>query len=291
MLPQAPASAELPGIGGSIGPYRIESLLGEGATGVVYGARRDGGELVALKVLRRELSENDSYRRRFDREVRVARELQHRHLVPILDQGEADGHPYLAFAYMRGGSLADAIEARGPLPLPDVLRLSAEIAAGLDVLHGHGIVHRDVKPPNVMLDDDGHAAVADLGMAKGQAYTVLTRPGQVMGTLDYLAPELVSGAPATAASDIYSLGCLVFECLTGKPPFAGRATFQTALAHLNEEPPSPAVARPDLPPGVSWAVLQALRKEPSQRPPTAAAFANLLAVGARGARPEAPGAE
>jgi serine/threonine-protein kinase len=286
MVPQAPTSAELPGVGGTIGPYRIETLLGEGATGVVYGARRDRGDLVALKVLRRELSENETYRRRFEREVRVARELEHRHLVPILDQGEAEGHPYLVFAYMRGGSLADAIRARGQLPLPDVVRLSAEIAAGLDLLHSHGIVHRDVKPPNVMLDDDGHAAVADLGMAKGQAYTVLTRPGQVMGTLDYLAPELVSGAPATPASDIYSLGCLVFECLTGKPLFAGRATFQTAMAHLQEEPPDPAAARPDLPGGVSWAVLQALRKDPSQRPATATAFANMLAVGARGKAPD-----
>jgi serine/threonine-protein kinase len=286
MVPQASASAELPGVGGTIGPYRIESLLGEGATGVVYRARRDRGDLVALKVLRRELSENETYRRRFEREVRVARELDHRHLVPILDQGEAEGHPYLAFAYMRGGSLADAIRARGPLPLPDVVRLSAEIAAGLDLLHSHGIVHRDVKPPNVMLDDDGHAAVADLGMAKGQAYTVLTRPGQVMGTLDYLAPELVSGAPATPASDIYSLGCLVFECLTGEPPFAGRATFQTAMAHLQEEPPNPAAQRADLPAGVSWAVLHALRKDPSQRPATATAFANMLAVGARGKAPD-----
>jgi serine/threonine protein kinase, bacterial len=286
MMSRAPASGELPGVGGALGPYRIESLLGEGATGVVYAARRDGGDLVALKVLRRELSENESYRRRFEREVRVARELEHRHLVPILDQGEADGHPYLAFAYMPGGSLADVISATGRLPLPDVLRLSAEIAAGLDLLHSHGIVHRDVKPPNVMLDEEGHAAVADLGMAKSQAYTVLTRPGTVMGTLDYLAPELVSGAPATPASDIYSLGCLVFECLTGKPPFAGRATFQTALAHLHEDPPSPAADRPELPAGVSWAVLQALRKDPQQRPATATAFANMLAVGARPKGPD-----
>jgi serine/threonine protein kinase len=281
MMPHAPGSAGLPGVGESIGPYRIESLLGEGATGVVYGARRDGGEIVALKVLRRELSEDATYRRRFDREVRVARELQHRHLVPILDQGEAEGHPYLAFRFMPGGSLADALAARGPLPIDEVLRLSAEIGSGLDLLHQHGIVHRDVKPPNVMLDSDGHAAVADLGMAKGQAYTVLTLPGQVMGTLDYIAPELISGAAATPASDIYSLGCLVFECFTGKPPFAGRAMFQAAVAHLSEEPSSPAGQRADLPTGVSWAVLQALRKDPAERPATATAFANMLAVGAR----------
>jgi serine/threonine protein kinase len=281
MLSQAPGTPGLPAVGGSVGPYVLEARLGEGATGVVYAARRDGGELVALKLLRRELSENESYRRRFDREVRVARTLQHRHLVPILDRGEADGYPYLAFRYMRGGSLADMLAARGPLPLHDVLRLAAEIGAGLDVLHANGIVHRDVKPPNVMLDEAGHAAVADLGMAKSQAYTVLTRPGQVMGTLDYLAPELVSGAPATPASDVYSFGCLVFECLTGKPPFAGRATFQTAVAHLGEEPPNPASVRPELPSGVAWAVLRALRKDPSERPETATAFANMVAVGAR----------
>jgi serine/threonine-protein kinase len=259
----------------SVGPFVLGERLGDGAMGVVHLATGpDGGE-VALKLLRPELAGSIVYRERFLREARVAREVAHPGLVPILDAGEADGRFYLATAYRAGGSLAARLQREGRLPAGEAVALLRQVAAGLDALHERGIVHRDVKPENVLLDGDGNAALTDFGLAKGDAYTVLTRPGEVMGTLDYIAPELIEGAAAAPAADVYALGCVAYECLTGAPPFAGKNVFEVAVAHLEEEPPAPA-----LEPELAWAVLTALAKDPQRRPPTATAYANLLRVGA-----------
>lgn len=205
--------------------------------GVVFCAEHlPDGSFVALKVLKPALAADAVYRQRFAREARVAGEVQHPHLVRILESGEDGGHHYLAVAHVQGGSLERRIEQDGRLPVDEVIRLVAEIAAGLDALHAAHIVHRDVKPANVMLDEHGSALLTDYGLAKGRAYTVLTRPGEVMGTLDYIAPELISGEEARAESDIYALGCLVYECLTGAAPFAKRTIFEVAVAHLEAEP-------------------------------------------------------
>ncbi len=272
--------------GDRLGPYRIEEPLGRGAVGVVFRAAREpGGEWVALKVLRPELSHDDVFRRRFAHEARAAGEVRHRHLVQVLDAGEAEGRAYLAVAFVRGRTLEERLGVEGALPVADVVRLVAHVGSGLDALHAAGIVHRDVKPSNVMLDEEGSALLTDFGLAKGRAYTVLTRPGMVMGTLDYLAPELLRGAEASPASDRYALGCLAFECATGRPPFADRSMVQLASAHLDEPPPDASARREDLPPGMSWAITQALSKEPARRPPTGTAFANLLAIGSGGGTP------
>ncbi|HET8742530.1 MAG TPA: serine/threonine-protein kinase [Gaiella sp.] len=264
-------------LGDALGPYRLESVLGEGAVGVVFAATRLGdGEVVALKVLKRLLSGNEVYRQRFVREARVAQEVRHRHLVPILDLGEASGYHYLAVAYVEGGSLDDVIETRGTLSVDDTVRLAAEIAAALDALHRAGIVHRDVKPSNVMLDPRGGAAVTDFGLAKGPAYTVLTKPGQVMGTLDYIAPELIRGEETGPAADLYALGCIVHECLAGTPPFGDRRLFEVAAAHLADPPPDLSALRADVPRPVAEVVQRAMAKDPSERPRTGRAFANLL---------------
>jgi serine/threonine protein kinase len=170
----------------------------------------------------------------------------------------------------------------GSLPLDEALRIAAEIATGLDALHRSGLVHRDVKPSNLMLYENGRAAITDFGLAKGPAYTVLTKPGQVMGTLDYLAPELIRGKPATPATDIYALGCVAFECVAGQAPFADKSAFQVGLAHLEEPPPDPGANRPELPPHFSQAILAALEKDPEQRPETAGAYASLLRTAAEG---------
>lgn len=268
--------------GERLGPFLLESVLGEGAMGVVFRAVRDpGGQRVALKVLKRQLSEDATYVRRFVHEGRAASEVQSSHLVPIIGAGEADGRTYLAVAYIDGPSLADRIKAEGHLPLDDTIRITADVAAGLDALHRAGLVHRDVKPANILLDRGGRALLTDFGLAKGPAYTVLTRPGQIMGTLDYLAPELIKGEPATPASDIYALGCAVYVCLAGRAPFADRSVYQVPAAIVQDEPSDPVSDRDDAPDGLGWAALRALAKDPAERPPTATAYANMLRVGTR----------
>jgi serine/threonine protein kinase len=263
--------------GQSLGPYRLEELLGEGAVGLVFRARREpDGEVVALKVLRAELSGDDGYRRRFAHEARAAQEVENSHLVPILDAGEADGRHFLAVRYVGGPTLEERIKVEGPLPSKDIARVTAHVGTALDALHGAGLIHRDVKPSNVLFDEEGRALLTDFGLAKGPAYTVLTRTGQVVGTLDYLAPELIRGQQATAATDIYALGCVVYECVSGQPPFGGKGLFEVSAAHLEEEPPDPCANRPDLPQALGWAVLQALTKDPEERPPTGAAFAHMV---------------
>lgn len=260
--------------GSLVGDYRIENVLGEGAMGVVYRAVResDGAE-VALKMIRPELAGDDAYRDRFAHEARAAAEIRHKHLVPVVDSGVADGRPYLATAYVAGETLESRIE-QGPLSFAEILPIARGLAAALDALHGAGVVHRDLKPSNVMLDEDSTVLLTDFGLAKGRAYTVLTRTGQVLGTLDYLAPELLLGKPATPASDIYGLGGVVYHCLTGGPPFAGKGVFELGFALLEERPPSPC------PDPLGWAVLQALEKDPAQRPPSAAGYVTMLAVAA-----------
>jgi serine/threonine protein kinase len=266
-----------------IGPYRIEALLGRGGMGIVFRALHDGdGRTVALKVLRDELSADDSFRQRLAHEARAAAEVDHPNLAPVLEAGEADGRLYLAMRYVEGRSLAERLAAGGPLSVADLVRLAAEAGAGLEALHGRGIVHRDVKPANILLAVDGTAVLVDFGLAKSRAWTVLTRTGQVLGTPDYLAPEVIRGRSATPLSDVYSLGCVLFECLTGASPFAGRGVLRVGMAHLEEEPGDPAAGRADVPPALAWTVRQALAKDPADRPPSAAGLAQMLRLAAAG---------
>lgn len=267
------------GPGEVVGQYRLEEALGEGGMGIVFRAVREpDGQIVALKVLRRALSADESYQHRFLREARVASEVRHRHLVPILDAGEANGRFFLAAEYVAGGSLEGRIASAGKLPLDEVVRVAAQVGSALDALHQHGLVHRDVKPANVLIRPDGSAVLTDFGLAKGRAYTVLTKPGQVMGTIDYLAPELIRGGQAGPASDMYALACLLYECLTGGPPFADRSILQVGMAHLDEQPADPCAGRDDAPPSVGWVILQGLEKDPERRPPTATALSHMLAA-------------
>jgi serine/threonine protein kinase len=263
--------------GSRVGPYRLVAPLGEGAMGTVFRAVREpGGELVALKILKDELAHDELYRRRFAREARAASEVHHAHLLSILDAGEADGRFFLATRYVAGRSLQERLQTRGRLDAAELVRLVTHVGGALDALHRHGIVHRDVKSSNILLDEAEHAVLADLGLAKGRAYTVLTLQGRLLGTMYYMAPELIRGGPATPASDIYALGCVAFECLSGAPPYADRGVFAAGVAHLSEEPGDPGAGRPELPRRLSWAVTRALVKDPAGRPPTATAYATML---------------
>jgi serine/threonine protein kinase len=263
-----------------LGPYVLEELLGEGSMGIVFRASRDDGTVVALKVLRPELSGDSAYRRRFEREGRIASTLTHPHLVEVVDRGEAEGWTYLASRYVPGESLAERLGREGPLPVEDVVRLAGEVGTALDTLHASELVHRDVKPSNVMLAETG-AELTDFGVARGTADSVLTTPGRVVGTVDYLAPEVIRGEPAEPSADVYSLGCLLYECVTGAPPFGSKPFAEAAVAHISEEPPDPSVTRRDLPRQFWTALRHALAKDPSDRPPTATAYALMLRVSAR----------
>jgi serine/threonine protein kinase len=267
--------------GQSLGPYRIEALLGRGGMGVVYYARHTGdGRAVALKVLRDELAADEAFRRRLDHEARAAAAVDHPNLAPVLEAGEDDGRLYLAVRYVDGQSLAERLLTGGPLPVDALVRLGSDICAGLDALHGRGIVHRDVKPGNILLDTDGTAVLGDFGLAKHRAWTILTGTGQVLGTVGYMAPELIRGEPATPLSDLYALGCVLYQCLAGTLPFAGRGVLRTGMAHLQEAPGDPAAGRPDVPPALSWTVRQVLAKDPRERPPSAAALRRMLRLAA-----------
>ena len=259
------------GPGDRVGPYAVEALIGRGSMGVVFRARNGDGDVVALKILPPELAEDSTFRTRFDRESRIARSVRHPNIVEVVDAGVADGLAFLAMELVPGRTLAERIEQAGTFEPDEVVKLVAEIGAALDVLHDDGLVHRDVKPANVLLDERGTALLTDFGLARAAADTVLTQPGRVSGTADYLAPELILGEAPSAGSDLYALGCLAYECLTGEPPFGARPIAELVVAHLQEEPPPL-----DSPLGeaISWA----LRKNAADRPPTASAFALMLRV-------------
>jgi serine/threonine-protein kinase len=272
--------------GGRLGGYVVEEVLGRGTTGVVFRAVREtDGERVALKVLRPQLSRDPAFVQRFLREAGLAGAVQHRHLVPILDAGERDGRHYLAAGYIDGGSLRQRLDDGRPISLAELLRLAGGIGAGLDALHRAGLVHRDVKPANVLLGSDGTALLGDFGLVKGAAYSVVTQPGELMGTPAYMAPELIDGDEATAAADVYALGCVLFECVAGAPPFASPSLVEMIAARLLQDPPDPCARRPDLPPGIGRAILCALERDPARRPATGMAVANLVSIAARSAGP------
>jgi serine/threonine protein kinase len=276
MASPLPGSRAELGPGESLGEYRLEELRGEGGMGLVFRATRAGdGGTVALKILKADLADDDTLRRRFLHEARAAADIRHENLVGILELGEAGGRHFLVVEYVSGPTLEESIRSEGPLAVDAIVRLAREVAAGLDALHEHGIVHRDIKASNVLLDE-GRALLTDFGLAKGPASTVLTRPGQVLGTLEYLAPELIRGEPATPASDIYAFGCMVYECAAGTTPFAGRSLFEVGIAHLDEEPGDPGAGREGWPPALSAGVVEALHKEPAARPATATAYAERL---------------
>ena len=264
----------------SVGRYRLLRLLGEGALGLVFEAVGEDGAAVAVKVLRPERAEDADARARFVREARLAARIESRHVVPVLEVAES----YLVLPYYSRGSLALRLREEQKLGLDQSVRLAAELGRGLDALHEHGILHRDVKPSNVLLAEDGTAALADFGLARASNSTRITRDGQIVGTPHYLAPELIEGAEATRASDLYALGCLLYECVAGEPPFTGRRPAEIGFAHLTETPPDPRGRRPELSEDVAVALLAALEKDPQARPTSGTALARMLHV-ARSASP------
>jgi YVTN family beta-propeller protein len=217
--------------------YRVQSIVGRGGMGVVYRATELSLQRpVALKLIAPELAEDEDFRRRFLRESRLAASLEHPNVVPIYEAGEHDGQLYLAMRYVEGSDLRTVLKRDGPLAPERTLGVLAQIADALDAAHRRGLVHRDVKPANVLLDDDGHAYLTDFGVTK-QLGGDSTESGQLVGTLDYLAPEQIRGDPIDARADIYALACVLYPCLTGAAPFHRATEAETLWAHMQEEPP------------------------------------------------------
>ncbi len=262
--------------GDAFGEYLIDEPLGQGGMGIVFRAVREDGAVVALKVLKPGLVRDENATRRFAREARAAAEVDHPHLIDVIEAGDVDGTGYLAMRYVAGRSLDDRIGEQGSLPVEATVRLAVEVGAALDALHAAGFVHRDVKPSNILLDDERGALLTDFGLVKRSDFSMLTSPGQMLGTLDYIAPELLRGAAPGPGTDLYAFACVVFECLAGTPPFGGRSVFEVGLAHLGDRPPDPCFGRDDAPAALSRAVLAALAKRPEERPPSATAYAQLL---------------
>jgi serine/threonine protein kinase len=268
--------------GQTCGPYRVEELLGEGGMGFVYRAVDGGGRTVALKLVKGEIAKDSVFRRRFDREARTAARIGHPNVVPVLDTGEYEGIPYMAQQFIAGGSLEHRIKRDGRLELGFALDVCTQVADGLDAMHAEGLFHRDVKPANILLDETDKAYITDFGLMKDRDASVLTRAGQALGSMDYMAPEQIRGEEVGPQSDVYALGCVMVECLSGKPPFADRQGMRILWAHLQEEPPDPCAERSDIPADVSWAILRALEKDPEKRPPTATAYAHGVRLAALG---------
>ena len=275
-------SAELSG-GSEFGGFRIERALGHGGMGIVYLAteiRLD--RLVALKVIRPELAGEESFRARFRSETLTAASVEHPRVVTVFGAGERDGLLYVAMRYIPGRDLGRLISADGPLPPDQAAGLIAQVADGLDAVHSAGLVHRDVKPANVIVEEGNAGAAAtafltDFGLAKAMASTAgLTATGEVIGSVDYMAPEQIEGRRVDARTDVYALGCVLFHAVTGKVPFPERESSAKMWAHLNEPPP--AAAERVLDP----VIRRAMAKDPAGRFPSAGDLGRAAVAAARG---------
>ena len=258
--------------GDLIGRYRIESELGHGRMAVVYRASTAGGEAVALKVITSRLAKDRVFLRRFDREIRMALRVSHPNVVPVLDHGHYGHLPFLVQRLFAGGSLAQLLNREGRLELSETLRIAAQVASGTDAVHAAGLVHRDITPGNLLLDENGIACISDFGLAKDTDASRLTRPGQALGSVDYMAPEQIRGEEVGSAADIYSLGCVLHECLVGSPPFGDRSGMRVLFAHMHENPPDVTARAHGLSSRVARALNRALAKDTEDRPDSAAGY-------------------
>ena len=274
--------------GASFAGYRIESMIGRGGMGVVYRATDLSLERpVALKLVAPELAEDERFRDRFLKEPRIAASLDHPNVVPIHEAGEQDGRLYLAMRFVDGSDLRTLIQREGSLSVDRALRILGQIADALDAAHRRGLVHRDIKPGNVLLDEDGHAYLTDFGITK-QVGSDSTQTGEIVGTLDYLAPEQIRSEVVDGRTDVYALACVLYECLAGVPPFRRDTPMEAIWAHL-QEPPPPLPGHQDLDPVLATG----LAKEREKRCPTCTALieaarapraAATVTPGARGER-------
>ena len=276
------------------GRYRLVELLGSGGMATIYRATDTGlGRDVALKLLRPEYLRDPDFSSRFRQEAQAAASLSHPNVVTVYDYGEDPSGPYIVMELVDGEDLATILRRSGPLPPRQVARIGAGVARALAAAHARGLVHRDVKPGNVLIGTDGRVKVVDFGIARAIAEAQVTLPGMTLGSVHYFSPEQARGEPATAASDIYSLGIVLYEMLTGVRPWEGDSAASVALARLTGPIPDPVAVRPSVPSDLAAITRKALALDPNDRWSSAAVMADALeatlapgggaAVGAAGA--------
>ncbi|HKH23171.1 MAG TPA: protein kinase, partial [Solirubrobacterales bacterium] len=248
------------------GRYRLESKLGSGGMSTVYLATDEVlDRSVAIKLLHREISEEEDQLERFRREARAAARLSHPNLVGVIDAGEDDGRPYIVFEYIEGRTLKRRIQDDRPLPVDEAVAYAIEIGRGLTAAHARKLVHRDVKPQNVLIDPDGRAKVTDFGIARSLESKGLTATGRVVGTTDYVSPEQAMGEEVDERSDVYSLGVVLYEMLTGEVPFMAETQVGVAMKHVNQPMPDVRAKRPEVSAAVAAVVDRATTKDPRDR--------------------------
>jgi serine/threonine-protein kinase len=260
--------------------YELEELVGTGGMSSVYRANdRLLDRKVALKVLHQQYTDDEEYVERFRREARSVAQLSHPNIVTVIDRGEADGRQFIVFEYVDGENLKSVVNANGAMPVETAVSLAHQVARALAFAHEHGLVHRDVKPQNVLLNGDGRAKVTDFGIARSlDVQHGMTQTGTVLGTSDYIAPEQAQGQQVSAQTDVYSLGVVLYELLTGEVPFAGENFVAVAMRHINEPAPSVRERRPDVSPRLDAALQRAMAKDPRDRFPSMDAFSAELAA-------------
>jgi eukaryotic-like serine/threonine-protein kinase len=247
------------------GRYRIIRKLGSGGMANVYLAEdQELGRRVAIKILNDRHANDDQFVERFRREAKNAAGLSHPNIVSIYDRGEAEGTYYIAMEYLDGRSLKELIVSRGPAPIHVAIDYTRKILDALRFAHRNGIVHRDIKPHNVIVDPEGRAKVTDFGIARAGT-SQMTEVGSIIGTAQYLSPEQAKGAPVDQTSDLYSVGIVLYELLTGKVPFSGDSPVEIAMKHISATPDPPSTLRPEVPEDLDMVVLRALAKTPEQR--------------------------
>jgi serine/threonine protein kinase len=255
--------------GAQVAGYEVGDVLGRGGMGIVYEARESStGREVALKVFALANGMDPSFRKRFQREGRIQAAIDHPSIATVYEAGEWEDALFIAMRLVRGPTLK-ALTIAGGLESERLLRILTPVAAALDAAHAAGLTHRDVKPQNILVGEDDRAFLADFGLTKGHGDTVLTRAGEFVGTIDYCAPEQIRGEPATAAADVYALGAVLYECLTGTVPFPRHTDAAVMYSHLSEPPPWVSEERADLPLAIDQVVRRALAKDPQERQPTA----------------------
>jgi serine/threonine-protein kinase len=280
-------------IGSVLGAYRIEGVAGQGGMGRVYRATQMGlNRRVALKVIMPELAHEPDFRARFTREAELSASIDHPNVIPVYEAGEADGHLFIAMRWVDGTDLRSVIAREGALDASRAVAIVERIAAALDAAHRGGLIHRDVKPANVMLTSthgEEHVYLTDFGLTKrAESVVALTRTGAFVGTPDYMPPEQIQGQRADARTDVYALGCLLFHALSGRPPYDRDTEIAKMYAHLHDPPPSVVEVAPLAPAGLDAVVSRALAKQPDERYPSAGDLARAARAALTGSLPSQP---